>query len=50
MKITARKIRTKKTGNANPVTLVLLFLVFGGIVFFAWVLPPLKYPGKALKF
>lgn len=43
MKITARKIRTKKTGHANPVTLGLLFLIFGGIVFFAWGLPPLKY-------
>lgn len=43
MKITAGKIQTKKTGNANPVTLGLLFLIFGGIVFFAWGLPPLQY-------
>jgi len=36
-------MRTRKAGNANPTTLGLLFMVFGGIVFFVWGLPPLKY-------
>jgi hypothetical protein len=43
MRITNTKMRNSKPGKANPVTLGLLFMVFGGIVFLVWGLPPLKY-------
>ena len=37
------RIRTRTPGNANPITLGILFAVVGGITFFVWGLPPLKY-------
>lgn len=43
MKIKQTKTYSKKPGKANPVILGLLFMIFGGIVFFVWGLPPLKY-------
>jgi len=43
MRITNSKMRTRKPGKANPVTLGLLFMIFGGIVFFVWGVPPLQY-------
>ncbi len=51
--------QTRKPGKANPITLGFLFIVFGGIVFFMWGLPPLEYsntsknwpsvPGEVIK-
>ena len=43
MRISNTRTRTGKPGRANPITLGLLFMLFGGIVFFVWGLPPLKY-------
>jgi len=34
---------TRKPGKANPIVLGSLFILIGGIVFFMWGLPPLKY-------
>lgn len=36
-------LQTKKMRKANPVILGLAFIILGGIVFFTWGLPPLKY-------
>jgi hypothetical protein len=35
--------RTRKPGKGNPIVLGLLFILIGGIVFFLWGLPSLKY-------
>jgi hypothetical protein len=35
--------RNKKPGNANPITLGIIFALAGGAVFFLFALPPLQY-------
>ncbi|HZK61325.1 MAG TPA: DUF3592 domain-containing protein [Anaerovoracaceae bacterium] len=35
--------RTRKPGNANPVTLGIIFAIVGGAIFFLFALPPLQY-------
>ncbi len=35
--------RTRKPGNANPITLGLIFAIVGGAIFFVFALPPLQY-------
>lgn len=49
----------KKPGNANPITLGIIFAIVGGAIFFLFALPPLQYsyaskawpsvPGKIIK-
>ncbi|MFN2314727.1 MAG: DUF3592 domain-containing protein [Bacteroidales bacterium] len=36
-------VRTRKPGNANPVTLGIIFAIVGGAIFFIFALPPLQY-------
>jgi hypothetical protein len=35
--------RSRKPGNANPITLGLIFAIAGGAIFFLFALPPLQY-------
>ncbi|MDX2415310.1 MAG: DUF3592 domain-containing protein [Bacteroidales bacterium] len=35
--------RTRKPGNADPITLGLIFAIVGGAIFFLFALPPLQY-------
>lgn len=35
--------RSRKPGNANPVTLGIIFAMVGGAIFFLFALPPLQY-------
>lgn len=39
--------RTRKPGNANPITLGLIFAIVGGAIFFLFALPPLQYAGTS---
>ena len=39
--------RTRKPGNANPVTMGILFAVIGAAVFIFFALPPLQYSATA---
>ena len=36
-------VRTRRPGNANPVTLGIIFAIIGGAIFIFFVLPPLQY-------
>jgi hypothetical protein len=36
-------MRTRTTGNANPISLGIIFALAGGAVFFLFALPPLQY-------
>ncbi len=36
-------VRTRRPGNANPVTMGIIFALVGGAVFFFFALPPLQY-------
>ncbi|MBN2763381.1 MAG: DUF3592 domain-containing protein [Bacteroidales bacterium] len=40
---------TQKPGNANPITLGLIFAIVGGAIFFLFALPPLQYSGTSKK-
>ena len=36
-------MRTRTSGNANPITLGIIFAIVGGAIFFLFALPPLQY-------
>lgn len=36
-------VRTRKPGNANPVTMGIIFAIIGGAIFIFFALPPLQY-------
>ena len=36
-------VRTRKTGNANPITMGIIFAIIGGAIFIFFALPPLQY-------
>lgn len=36
-------VRTRKPGNANPVTMGIIFAIIGGAIFIVFALPPLQY-------
>ncbi|MEE4214464.1 MAG: DUF3592 domain-containing protein, partial [Bacteroidales bacterium] len=38
---------TRKPGNANPVTLGIIFALVGGAIFFVFALPPLQYASSS---
>ena len=35
--------RTRKPGNANPITMGIIFAIIGGAIFIFFALPPLQY-------
>lgn len=39
--------RTRKPGNANPVTMGIIFAIIGGAIFIFFALPPLQYAAKS---
>jgi len=39
--------RTRRPGNANPVTMGIIFAVIGGAIFIFFALPPLQYAVKS---
>lgn len=39
--------RTRRPGNANPVTLGIIFAIVGGALFFLFALPPLQYSSRS---
>ncbi|MDZ7739194.1 MAG: hypothetical protein U5K32_09060 [Bacteroidales bacterium] len=39
--------RRRKPGNANPLTLGIIFAIVGGALFFLFALPPLQYSGTS---
>jgi hypothetical protein len=43
MTIRIGNTRSRKPGNANPVTLGIIFALVGGALFFLFALPPLQY-------
>lgn len=40
-------VHTRKPGNANPITLGIIFALVGGAIFFLFALPPLQYAGTS---
>jgi hypothetical protein len=36
-------VTTRRPGNANPITLGIIFALVGGVIFFLFALPPLQY-------
>ena len=36
-------VRTRKTGNANPITMGIILAIIGGAIFIFFALPPLQY-------
>jgi hypothetical protein len=40
-------MQQKRVGKSNPMTLGLLFMIVGGVAFFVWGLPPLKYANES---
>ncbi|MBS0009947.1 MAG: DUF3592 domain-containing protein [Bacteroidales bacterium] len=39
--------RRRKPGNANPITLGIIFALVGGAIFFVFALPPLQYASSS---
>jgi len=40
-------VTTRRPGNANPITMGIIFALIGGVMFFVFALPPLQYSNSS---